>query len=347
MKINIQKINKNKSYRLIIIIIVIIFSIMFFYVTKNLQTSHAGSASGLLASYSDATAKNSNTLSATINGCIQAKTDPAIGNYYDVTLSLTNPTSMPYFSYATYNRVDSQNSSKDYKINYLDSNGTPSIHYYSPEVIHQSFIAKGSSIYSFVVSADHHDEFYATFSNSPITQFGILSFLGSDTTKVSIQDQQSFQDGLYDPSTLPTCTQDIITQANTSGKSYDGLANQNYSFNNSEAISDNSIVLINNPFMLIMSSDGSLKLQNDGINIWTSHTSYAPGAYAVLQSDGNFCIFTKDGTKIWETNTANNPGDYLNISSSGILSVMSSPDVSSKNPGNSNILWSIPIEKKL
>ena len=347
MKINIRKINKNNSYRLIIIILVIIVSIIFFYATKHLQTSHAGSASGLLASYTDATAKKSNTLSATITGCTQAETDPAIGNNYNVILSLNNPTSMPYFSYATYNQVNSQNSSKDYKINYIDSNGSPSIHYYSPEVIHQSSVSKGSNIYSFIVSADHHDEFYATFSNSPITQFGILSFLGSDTTNVSIQDQQSFQDGLYDPSTLPTCTQDIITKAKSSGISYAGLANQNYNFNNSEAISDNSIVIINNPYMLIMSSDGSLKLRNDGIDIWTSHTSYAPGAYAVLQSDGNFCIFTKDGTKIWETNTANNPGDYLNISSSGVLSLMSSPDVSSKNPGNSNVLWSIPIEKKL
>ncbi|MEU9476159.1 hypothetical protein AB0D93_10520, partial [Streptomyces sp. NPDC048191] len=41
--------------------------------------------------------------------------------------------------------------------------------------------------------------------------------------------------------------------------------------------------------------------------IWSSRTNGHPGAYAVMQQDGNFVIYDANNRFLWNTNTAGTP----------------------------------------
>lgn len=63
---------------------------------------------------------------------------------------------------------------------------------------------------------------------------------------------------------------------------------------------------------LQMRADGNLVLTRltDGAQLWALGT-VSPGAYAALQSNGNFAVFGSGGQLLWQTGTTNSPGAQL------------------------------------
>jgi hypothetical protein len=64
--------------------------------------------------------------------------------------------------------------------------------------------------------------------------------------------------------------------------------------------------------------------------------SYGPasiraGSYAIMQSDGNFVVYTPQGTPIFATGTSGNPGAYLSLQNDGNLVIY--------NPSGQQALW--------
>lgn len=54
--------------------------------------------------------------------------------------------------------------------------------------------------------------------------------------------------------------------------------------------------------------------------LWSSETRADPGAYLVMQDDGNLVLFTKGGDPLWSTDTPSTRGDYyLSMQSDGNL----------------------------
>jgi hypothetical protein len=82
---------------------------------------------------------------------------------------------------------------------------------------------------------------------------------------------------------------------------------------------------------LTMQTDGNLVASlktgaNPGIAEWSSNTSGNPGAYAVMQSDGNLVVYSQNGApsvggSLWSTNTWGNPGAYAVMQDDGNLVV--------------------------
>jgi subtilisin family serine protease len=52
-------------------------------------------------------------------------------------------------------------------------------------------------------------------------------------------------------------------------------------------------------FELVMQGDGNLVQYQEGVALWSSGTWGHPGAYAVLQGDSNFVIYSASGAPIW------------------------------------------------
>ncbi len=52
---------------------------------------------------------------------------------------------------------------------------------------------------------------------------------------------------------------------------------------------------------LYMSPAGNLVLMNNMLAVWSSGTSGNPGSYAVLQSDGNFVVYSKNNQPLWSS----------------------------------------------
>ncbi|MFJ9947544.1 trypsin-like serine protease [Kitasatospora sp. NPDC091207] len=75
---------------------------------------------------------------------------------------------------------------------------------------------------------------------------------------------------------------------------------------------------------LTMGSDGNLTITHKGIPngvIWATGTGGNPGAYAWLQPDGNFVVYTADNRPIWNTATWTSGGNYLSLQDDGNLVV--------------------------
>jgi surface antigen len=76
-------------------------------------------------------------------------------------------------------------------------------------------------------------------------------------------------------------------------------------------------------------SDGNLVEYNAaGAPLWDppppTQTGRHPGAYAVLQGDGNFVVYPAgSGTALWASYTQNNPGDHLSLQDDGNLVIYS------------------------
>ncbi|MFD0007885.1 hypothetical protein ACFVJ4_36485 [Streptomyces sp. NPDC127178] len=74
---------------------------------------------------------------------------------------------------------------------------------------------------------------------------------------------------------------------------------------------------------LVMQSDGNLVMYRlrDNKAIWASGTWGHPGAYAKMQTDGNFVIYDANNRFLWHTNTANydsaNPGYWAVLQNDG------------------------------
>ncbi|MGW8955651.1 ricin-type beta-trefoil lectin domain protein [Streptomyces sp. NPDC055709] len=83
----------------------------------------------------------------------------------------------------------------------------------------------------------------------------------------------------------------------------------------------------------ISSSSATLTMQSDGklvvsakvgsrlVQLWSAETSGHPGAYALMQSDGNLVIYKSDGGFLWNSATSSNPGAYAVIQDDGNLVV--------------------------
>ncbi|WP_435271365.1 hypothetical protein [Streptomyces sp. 1222.5] len=70
---------------------------------------------------------------------------------------------------------------------------------------------------------------------------------------------------------------------------------------------------------LVMQSDGNLVMyrNRDGAAIWSTHTSGHSGAYAVMQTDGNFVVYDAGSQPLWSTHTAGNSGAWANMQDDG------------------------------
>lgn len=73
--------------------------------------------------------------------------------------------------------------------------------------------------------------------------------------------------------------------------------------------------------------DGWLEMYKNGTNnlLWSEGSYYPSGAYAIMQSDGNFVLY-HGGTAVWSTNTGGHPasyGYYLHLQADGNLVVYS------------------------
>ena len=55
---------------------------------------------------------------------------------------------------------------------------------------------------------------------------------------------------------------------------------------------------------LLMQQDGNLVLYHNGKARWSTGTNGHPGAYFVIQNDGNAVVYSKHNKALWSTNTA-------------------------------------------
>lgn len=68
---------------------------------------------------------------------------------------------------------------------------------------------------------------------------------------------------------------------------------------------------------LVMQTDGNLVQYQEGVALWHTGTWGNPGAYAILQGDGNFVIYRSNGTPLWSTNTWGTPANALVMQDDG------------------------------
>ena len=74
-------------------------------------------------------------------------------------------------------------------------------------------------------------------------------------------------------------------------------------------------------------SDGNLVLYFAGAALWDAETAGNPGAYAAMQADGNFVVYSASAVALWNAGTAGNSGADLAVQSDGNLVVYSTTSV--------------------
>lgn len=67
-------------------------------------------------------------------------------------------------------------------------------------------------------------------------------------------------------------------------------------------------------YYLKMTKDGDLQIYEKGLILWQTKTYGNPGAYAVMQTDGNFVVMSKSGKILWSTGTSGNLEAYMYFS---------------------------------
>ncbi|MGF1429088.1 hypothetical protein [Kitasatospora sp. LaBMicrA B282] len=96
-------------------------------------------------------------------------------------------------------------------------------------------------------------------------------------------------------------------------------------------------------FQLIMQHDGNLVIySNTGTPLWNSQTYTDPGAYAIMQGDGNFVVY-QGQTAVWNAQTWGHPGAYTCFQTDGNLVVYAGPYL----PGGYNCNPATPNNKAL
>src|SRR5207247_6836956 len=68
-------------------------------------------------------------------------------------------------------------------------------------------------------------------------------------------------------------------------------------------------------FRLVYQADGNVVEYQGSTALWATYT-FGPG-YAVMQQDGNFVVYTPDSVPKWSTNTWGHPGAYLVMQNDG------------------------------
>jgi hypothetical protein len=71
---------------------------------------------------------------------------------------------------------------------------------------------------------------------------------------------------------------------------------------------------------LVMQSDGNLVLYGPAGAVWNSRTR-SPGAYLLVQRDGNVVVYSTDRRALWNTRTGGSVGAYLLVQNDGRATV--------------------------
>ena len=73
---------------------------------------------------------------------------------------------------------------------------------------------------------------------------------------------------------------------------------------------------------LIMQSNTYLCLYRNGVELFCSNVSdgLSP-ATAIMQTDGNLCVYDPDHTPLWCSNTNGHPGAYLLVQDAGYIAI--------------------------
>jgi hypothetical protein len=88
--------------------------------------------------------------------------------------------------------------------------------------------------------------------------------------------------------------------------------------------SGGSLTSCDGRFTLSMqASDGNLVLYFGNTPLWSSNTAGNPGAYVVMQGDGNLVVYSVANVALWDSVTAGNSGAYVDVQSDGNLVVYS------------------------
>jgi hypothetical protein len=99
--------------------------------------------------------------------------------------------------------------------------------------------------------------------------------------------------------------------------------------------SPDELQALSQPFELVMQGDGNLVMRTEvrregyfyellGYRpYWQSGTSGHPGAFAVMQRDGNLVVYSAGGQPLWNSETDGNPGARLDMQSDGNLVIYS------------------------
>ena len=92
-------------------------------------------------------------------------------------------------------------------------------------------------------------------------------------------------------------------------------------------------------FRALMQTDGNFVLRRDGRVVWHTGTQRNPGAFLVMQGDGNAVIYSASGLPLWTTRTGGNPGSSMRLQTDGNL-VVYKPDGA---PSWSRLTGTIPL----
>ncbi|MGF1426310.1 RHS repeat-associated core domain-containing protein [Kitasatospora sp. LaBMicrA B282] len=99
--------------------------------------------------------------------------------------------------------------------------------------------------------------------------------------------------------------------------------------------------ITSNSVRLSMQADGNLVLMSlrTGAVVWNTGTYNHPGAYATMQTDGNFVVYDSGNHPLWASGTYPNAGAYLSLQDDGNLVVYKSAQALSQNPIWSSSTW--------
>jgi RHS repeat-associated protein len=86
------------------------------------------------------------------------------------------------------------------------------------------------------------------------------------------------------------------------------------------------IVSPHGQYMLYMASNGNFYIYDIAHNVatWSANTYNHPGAYAVMQGDGNFCVYAADGTFLWMSGTNGTFAERLEMEDDGRIMIFRS-----------------------
>ncbi len=81
------------------------------------------------------------------------------------------------------------------------------------------------------------------------------------------------------------------------------------------------LVSTNQCFMLVMQGDGNLVLykQSSGKPTWATYTQNTAGAFAAMQPDGNFVVYSPNNDPMWNSKTGRTNGKILILQDDGNL----------------------------
>jgi Ig domain of plant-specific actin-binding protein len=97
----------------------------------------------------------------------------------------------------------------------------------------------------------------------------------------------------------------------------------NSTLSNGETLTGSQYLTAGNDHTFVMQTDGNLVLYGSSGALWASDTAGNPGAYAVLQGEGNLVVYSTTKQALWDSGTVNSPGDHLSVQSDGNVVVYS------------------------